>query len=50
MSRWYAVIKRFECRECGKEVSDVVLSCPHCGWTDKKQQQFDKRNHEHCQD
>jgi ribosomal protein L37E len=43
--KWYADIKRYECRECGAELGtyDIILkACPSCGWTDKKQTAFDK--------
>jgi hypothetical protein len=46
MSRWYTIIERYECRECGEEVSKSAAtkgSCPHCGWNSKKQSAFDKR-------
>ena len=25
-----------KCKECGKEISDSVKSCPHCGYVYKK--------------
>ena len=24
------------CKECGKEISDTVNKCPHCGYKNKK--------------
>ena len=26
------------CKECGKEISDTVTSCPHCGYLNNKTQ------------
>jgi predicted nucleic acid-binding Zn-ribbon protein len=46
MSKWYAVIENYECRECGARLArcDTVLkACPSCGWTDKKQNAFDEK-------
>jgi rubrerythrin len=46
VSKWYAVIERFECRDCGASLAgcDRILDrCPSCGWTDKKQTAFEEK-------
>ena len=45
--RWYLPTVVVECQECGyqADVKDgkTPKSCPNCGWTDRKQADFERK-------